>query len=270
MGALEGAPELADQEGKLTEHAHPLVRRIERDFEIIEAYGDDDVAQFFTTWASYGRSWRALCLQEEVSEAMSYVAPEAVRARWCHMSLLRAGHRGEDSSFESDPDAPRYRCGLLSGKGEMCEREFRSRRACALHQRYGGGGMGEHGMVRPLYTVVLTNMCPWCRSTFASRVSASHHCVRSYRSGLGTMDRGAFAWTRVESADTECPFCEFGHSVFAVLQAHIFEHHFPHPFPTIRVFRDAAGHAPPGGEGEGGGLLVGIADWWARVRRRRE
>lgn len=52
------------------------------------------------------------------SEAMAFVAPQAVRTRWCQMALLRAGHRGEDSPFAPDSDTPRYRCGLLFGDGE--------------------------------------------------------------------------------------------------------------------------------------------------------
>ena len=123
------------------------------------------------------------------------------------------------------------------GQCRVCAERFTSMAALKAHRR-------EKHRITPLVSsLVISNQCPWCLSTFATRRIAADHATRATEGhGICFVNHSAWVHDIIAPADEklECPCCDFKAQNLATFQLHVRQHH-PGPV-AVRYPKDARGH----------------------------
>ena len=99
-----------------------------------------------------------------------------------------------------------WRCEILSEAGAPCGYRFQSKRALRCHQLR--SKLHGHGRQTSVLSSVITNYCPWCRSTFSSTMIARKHAAASTLSGQRRVDAGAVPWPISPPKSLQCRLCD--------------------------------------------------------------
>ena len=107
------------------------------------------------------------------------------------------------------PSAPHpcpenYPTGNCSCPAQGCNQVFNSARAVSCHVRK--SGRTEHGLVRPLSIVVVSNECCLCRSRFVSRWNVTLHMQISMNTGKCPIQCGPYLDITCPPKLLACPF----------------------------------------------------------------
>eukprot|EP00959_Pyramimonas_sp_CCMP1952_P114764 2399212-Pyramimonas_sp.AAC.1 len=229
-GHLENRPPSLDDDGHLRTCAPPPAFQIERDFWALA--GISGAEDFFEAWERWDFSWKALFLEEEVREVRLKVDPKILKASLLKEgeALFRSRLRGPARAFEQEGDNEEpttYICNLRDSQGNMCLQEFESRGGLLAHQSRSVGG--EHGKLNPLFSTVLTNVCPWCRTSFSSKDRARQHVRTAWLTNRSRLNRAAFDWDLIIPKSLQCPMCESDFDTLAEYHDHAVECHLPPP-----------------------------------------
>ena len=130
----------------------------------------------------------------------------------------------------------------------------------------------SHGTRCILYSLTVTNQCPWCMSTFANRLTAQHHVESAFRNARCLVDHSPHGHEVVEPESVECPECDPGageYETLAQLQLHI-RSHAPVEAPSLvfTVAPEQQQRRPEGHVMEAEGWRGPVPDWLARRRAR--
>jgi hypothetical protein len=193
----ENLPSTLDSTGVVQETANPFAKRLRDD--VMMYHGISGTEAVFELWNLSGLSRVKLFKDEEVKQAFVILDPSCLRvAYW--MDLLPASVvPDEDEEEEFDI----FTCELLDKHGEPCGSTFKSAQSLSAQQSRMRGG--QHGMVRVLREAVLTNQCPWCRSTLASRETAQAHVVRAWKYKRCRADLSGIKWEARQPPTLSCP-----------------------------------------------------------------
>ena len=115
--------------------------------------------------------------------------PKLLRAAARHYSDLLDSMHAKRSRENELPGE--WRC-FLEGADGPCTACFATRAALITHQVRTRGG--EHGERSVFFSGAVTNACPNCNSTFASRASAQQHVRNAWRGGRCRHGLSHFAW----------------------------------------------------------------------------
>ena len=85
-----------------------------------------------------------------------------------------------------------------------------------------------------VFSSVITNYCPWCRSTFLTTLIARKHAAASTLSGNCRVDAGAFPWPISPPKSVQCSLCddETVYTSIDELYDHSVAVHLPKPSPV--------------------------------------
>ena len=97
-------------------------------------------------------------------------------------------------------------CEILSEAGAPCGSRFQSKSALRCHQLR--SKLHGHGRQTSVLSSVITNYCPWCRSTFSSTMIARKHAAASTLSGQRRVDAGAVPWPISPPKSLQCRLCD--------------------------------------------------------------
>ena len=140
-----------------------------------------------------------------------------------------------------------------------------------------------HGLQTSIFASVITNSCPWCRSTSATTLIARKHAAAAMLSGHCRVDAGTFPWPISPPMSLQCRLCDDGDNYTSVdeFYDHALAVHLPKPSPvslpivTVKEAimgeevkkrrltrrKSAAGErgvVPPSGDAEAGGRGGGV------------
>ena len=135
-------------------------------------------------------------------------------------------------------------CEILSEVGVPCGLRFRSKKAWRCHQLR--SRLHGHGLQTSIFASdVITNSCPWCRSTFATTLIARKHAVAAMLSGHCRVDAGAFPWPISPLQSLLCRLCQNGDSYTSIddFYDHAVAVHLPKPSLVSLLFVTALHHA---------------------------
>ena len=134
-------------------------------------------------------------------------------------------------------------CEILSESGVPCGLRFRSKKALRCHQlrsrSYG------HGLQTSIFASVITNSCPWCRSTFATTLIARKLAAAAMLSGHCRVDAGAFPWPISPPLSLQCRLCDDGDNYAFIddFYDYAVALHLPEPSPVSLPIATALHHA---------------------------
>ena len=134
-------------------------------------------------------------------------------------------------------------CEILSEAGAPCGSRFQSKRALRCHQlRSKPHG---HGRQTCFFSSVITNYCPWCRSTFSSTLTARKHAAALMPPRHCRLDAGAFPWPISPPESLRCRLCDEcdTHTSIDDLYDHSVAVHLPKPSPVSLPIATASHHA---------------------------
>ena len=97
-------------------------------------------------------------------------------------------------------------CEILSEAGAPCGSRFQSKRPLRCHQLR--SNLHGHGRQTSVFSSVITNHCPRCRSTFSTTLIARKHAASSILSGHCRVDAGAFPWPIFPPESLQCSLCD--------------------------------------------------------------
>lgn len=252
-----------DAHGFLTQQANGMAVQLQHDMDLLRSLREEET--FFEEWGRHDYSWRALFHDELVKEFMKmdfqvfravfYTdnAPGVVRA-------LEKFKVVDDGADEMDLIDRPYACSLECEDSTICGARFVTKCSLRMHQTHTLGG--QHGERSVFYSGIVTNECPWCRSSFASREGASKHSRNAHNVGHCALDQASFPWAVVEPSSLSCPLCDEQPFVSRdLLQRHLVQEHFP-PAPDLfwAPASEHADHAPADG------ILERLRSWWRRRR----
>ena len=135
-------------------------------------------------------------------------------------------------------------CEILSEVGVPCGLRFRSKKAWRCHQLR--SRLHGHGLQTSIFAIdVITNSCPWCRSTFATTLIARKHAAAAMLSGHCRVDAGAFPWPISPPQSLLCRLCQDGDSYTSIddFYDHAVAVHLPKPSPFSLPIVTALHHA---------------------------
>ena len=131
--------------------------------------GISGTEDFFEARGRRGRGWQALFVDEELQDALQRVDASLLRvAFWRQDEGPWVPWRGEVVLELGGAEGEEFCCRL----GD-CDKKYKTWRQLVVHQMR--SSLPAHGVAHPVHTCVINNTCPVCRSTFADRVSATHH-----------------------------------------------------------------------------------------------
>lgn len=200
---FEGQATCSEEAG-LSESANPWAKRVFSDFERLRM-SDDHAWMVEDVQGDFVRLLRARHLAEAFADADLSV----LRARlWgCRQPPPGADVEDRDPpaacSVELDADGVQtsFVCEEVEATGVQCGRVFSSMAGLHAHRRFG------HRLQRQVALLTLSNQCPWCMTTFASRQSAQHHTSRALFLGRCRADRSSRRHQLVALHDFVCPQC---------------------------------------------------------------
>ena len=79
-----------------------------------------------------------------------------------------------------------FRCTMIDSSGNCCNTLWSTKHRLMVHCRF------SHGLVHILKSLVVTNQCMWCLSTFRSRLIAQQHVLGTAKSRVCKVDRNHF------------------------------------------------------------------------------
>ena len=123
-------------------------------------------------------------------------------------------------------------CEILSVTGAPHGWRFQSKRALRCHQLR--SNLHGHGRQTSVFSSVITNYCPWCRSTISATLIARKHAAASMLSGHCPVDAGAFPWPISPPKSLQCRLCddETVYTSIDELYDHSVAVHLPKPSPV--------------------------------------
>ena len=157
-------------------------------------------------------------------------------ACWTMASGMRLDQRGETRKFD-------WCCEIPLDTGATCGCRFQSKRALRCHQlRSKRNGLGRQTSV---LSSVITNYCPWCRSTFSTTLKARKHAAASLLPGHCRVDAGAFPWPISPPKSLQCSLCDEGDTYTSIddLYDHSVAAHLPKPSHVSLPIVTASHHA---------------------------
>jgi hypothetical protein len=126
-----------------------------------------------------GNSWRDLLKNSVVSGVFCRIDVAEARARaWLRRTTDPTLDEPED---DLDKIKHIFGCGLYDEEGNPWAASFASKAARALHQRKATSG--QHGLLNPLLTGVITNQCPKFPNGYSSRAITFNQAAAAYRRG---------------------------------------------------------------------------------------
>lgn len=234
--ALGGASAL-DTAGHPTPAANPHAQLLWADLQRIASIAD---------MQDWGRRWagdlRALLPGQQrdadlVDELLRF-DPSYLRAAFVARSLPADAAPSGDAPTQVDPE---YICTLRVGSGEICGTEWRSLAAMLHHQR--GDWGGDHGVRALLTQCVVTHVCLWCRTSFASTQVALQHMQRAH-AHRRCIDASRYLYPQRDVRPAQCRVCAAVFEDTSSLLDHIARAHLPAPEGHLLVL-DAAADCDP-------------------------
>ena len=111
-----------------------------------------------------------------------------------------------------------YVCGIRNNDGKRCRARFETKRAFLCHMRF------QHKVRHLIKSMVQTNECPYCRSTFATRATAQQHAVAAIATKTCNTDLGHYSTPLQPLTTLDCPLCEHTSRTHDEYQRHIIKH----------------------------------------------
>lgn len=211
--------------GQLVEASTPWARQLAEDFRTISEH---DAA---IEWYEVMKGDLLACFREgECRDMFLMIDVGILRAAEFTVAIPMvaypdgAGHELEEPNFCYEN--PMY-CDRLADSGEVCGKVFGSYRSLALHVRR------HHREVSRIDSLVITNQCPFCMSTFSSQQVATTHvrnAISEQGSGTCRVDRAHWLWPAREPRSLQCPACTLTVATLAEAQWHIRTHLEPPRF----------------------------------------
>ena len=156
------------------------------------------------------------------------VAPPGDQTYMCHADVARGVVEQEFGEFV---------CALQQEDGSVCGRTFQTQKALFAHQLHAQGG--EHGADIHASSLVVTNQCPFCSSSFSSVASAKNHFRRAVQSGRCLADRAFLGGEVTPVHGIVCKLCEQNFADHSCYHWHLRSH-----FPNFEGYIELLG--PPG------------------------
>ena len=195
--------DVLEEKGGLCEGANPFAVAFHRDVYLLQGVtGTEELCEalrkvgFQSLFVSQSEAW----------EALQRIDTSLLRAAcWTMASGMRLERHvkaqcGETCKFD-------WCCEILSEYGVPCGSRFRSKKALRCHQLR--SRLHGHGHQTSVFASVITNYCPWCRSTFVSTLIARKHAA-AMLSGHCRVDAGAFLWPISPFQSLQCRLCDVG------------------------------------------------------------
>ena len=136
-----------------------------------------------------------------------------------------------DNGLRDDACEPRE-ISMPSETGAPCGSRFQSKGALRCHQLR--SMLQGHGSQTSVFSGVITNYCPWRRSTFSTTLIARKHAAASMLSGHCPVDAGAFPWPISPPESLQCRLCDDETTYTSIGESH--DHsvavHLPKPSPV--------------------------------------
>ena len=227
--------DVLEKDGGLCEGANPFAVAFHRDVCLFEGVtGTEELYEalrkngFQSLFISQSEAWEAL---QRMLRAACWTMAFGMKLEK-HVNALC----GEDCKVD-------WCCEILSESGVPCGLRFRSKKALRCHQlRSRSHG---HGLQTSIFASVITNSCPWCRSTFATTLIARKHAAAAMLSGHCRVDAGAFPWPISTPLSLQCRLCDDGDNYTSVdeFYDHAVAVHLPKPSPVSLPIVTALHHA---------------------------
>lgn len=168
-----------------------------------------------------------------------------LRARHWSVAIPPWGGEGGEKAVSSSTggmgtDKP-FKCMELLEGVIPCQRSFTTFRAMRTHMRK------AHGTRSWIAGLVVTNQCPWCLTSFKSRLTAVHHADNAWQRGVCRADMTYAPWPVNDPDRLECPDCGECFDELPFLQRHLATH-LPQPPPDLELAWD---DGPEGLEDQG-------------------
>ena len=197
-------PRTMDESGKILETAHPWASQFTADIEALRPF--EGAYEFFEQWNG---TIKQLFDEKEISNL--FVSIDAREVRAASLANTWAPPATSDESAPADDladEVDEWTCDLGEAEDTPCGQKFGSRKALLAHQRQSGAP--GHGWELLAYKATLTNQCPICLTTFASRQVAFQHLARSLVSKRCLVDRTRMNYRRENPKEDRlwCPLCE--------------------------------------------------------------
>ena len=218
--------EMILDDGTLALECHPWGRQLAKDLEYRMTYTDAE--EFREAWKP--RSFRTLFGETYVRELFlgldqQYLREAHLRTEWAPQGTLLEGFVPAPGDYDDQYSDRPFRCQIAGpGEGSECGRKFATIRQLRAHQRF--AKLEGHGARHLLTTLVTSNSCVICNTTFRSVHEAGLHLERSWRQGRCIKDNTKHPYQSIDPPTRHCPICP-DHPEFettALLQAHIRAH----------------------------------------------
>ena len=183
------------------------------------------------------------------------------------VAILRAaswGHRPAHGTTNLEDGEPQHKCLFVDESGRGCDCRFFTHKGMLAHVRR------SRKFVDRTTSLVLTNQCPFCMSSFVNRAAAISHVKSTTRpGGKCLVDHSPWQHDVIVPSRLVCPVCDVAFAVLEHLQCHIRSHL---PSPLFIAFSDgleASGTAGLGLVGTGAGSEERSGRGRGRGERRR-
>ena len=214
-----------DAEGKPTAYANPWLRQLADDVQSLACL--DSGSLLVTELRG-----RLTLLFTEYREDFVRVDVTEFRAQFLGHAVPPPGWVAPPQDVEDALLLPAqersFTCLRKCADGTVCNKTFPRYSQLYTHMVQTKGG--EHGE-RPFFALAcVSNICPWCRCKFASRVSASHHIKRAFEKGR-CAGRGSCVNPALEEPRSlACPACDVHCDFLDNLLQHMCGHDSPAAF----------------------------------------
>ena len=108
-----------------------------------------------------------------------------------------------ETIMDAEEDDGQYVCEHLLKDESICGMRFDEYQKLKMHQ----ARSLDHKIVRDETTFILTNVCCWCNSVFASRETARNHAIQAFKQNYCRLDRGS-PFNVVKEVDYICRACD--------------------------------------------------------------
>ena len=214
-----------DAEGKPTAYANPWLRQLADDVQSLACL--DSGSLLVTELRG-----RLTLLFTEYREDFVRVDVTEFRAQFLGHAVPPPGWVAPPQEVEDALLLPAqersFTCLRKCADGTVCNKTFPRYSQLYTHMVQTKGG--EHGE-RPFFALAcVSNICPWCRCKFASRVSASHHIKRAFEKGRCTGRGSCVNPALEEPRSLACPACDVHCDSLDNLLQHMCGHDSPAAF----------------------------------------